>query len=57
MSNKPVRWIARFLAAGCVLAGAVVIGMGSSSATTATTPVPAPIPVTATQDGVSWTGN
>jgi hypothetical protein len=57
MSNKPVRWVARFLAAGTLIAGVVVIGMGSSSAATNTTvPTPAPAPVTATLNGQSWIG-
>lgn len=58
MSNNFARWVARSLVAGCLIAGAVVIGMGSSSATTTPAPAPAPVPATATANGSpSWIGN
>lgn len=59
MSNKLVRWVARSLVAGCLIAGAVVLGMGSSSATTSQTTVPAVVPappITPTDNNVSWIG-
>lgn len=54
MSKKFVRWTARVLVAGCLIAATVVVGVGTASADT-TPPVPTPGVGNGNQNnGTSW---